>query len=201
MILQIHINIFWFSVVSDIAESKLMSWNSADVLCPWQCWVKLSAVWEGAELSLALSGQRQITDTPLQITDMDGLINSDHHFEKKKCLLTFFTYSQPGPSFINLFVQYPQSDLPPLRPCTLWWGPGPRFEPGTGGSSGRDTRSARPGFIYKNEKCNQRWFESCKITRKNFTKLTRHLQAYIIMWDRTDAIGEFCNKLENYKST
>ena len=28
----------------------------------------------------------------------------------------FFSYSQPGPSFINLFVQYSQSDLPPLRP-------------------------------------------------------------------------------------
>ena len=29
----------------------------------------------------------------------------------------FFTYSQPGPNFfINLFVQYSQSDLPPLRP-------------------------------------------------------------------------------------
>ena len=28
----------------------------------------------------------------------------------------FFTYSQPGHSFINFFVQYSQSDLPPLRP-------------------------------------------------------------------------------------
>ena len=28
----------------------------------------------------------------------------------------FFTYSQHGPSFINLFVQFSQSDLPPLRP-------------------------------------------------------------------------------------
>ena len=28
----------------------------------------------------------------------------------------FSTYSHPGPSFIYLFVQYSQSDLPPLRP-------------------------------------------------------------------------------------
>ena len=28
----------------------------------------------------------------------------------------FFTYSQHGPSFINLFVQFSPSDLPPLRP-------------------------------------------------------------------------------------
>ena len=27
----------------------------------------------------------------------------------------FFTFSQPGPSFINLFLDYSQSDLPPLR--------------------------------------------------------------------------------------
>ena len=46
----------------------------------------------------------------------------------------YVTYSQPRPSFINLFVQYSQSDLPPLRP--LWE---PRFEPGMGGSSGRYT--------------------------------------------------------------
>ena len=26
-----------------------------------------------------------------------------------------FTYSQPGPSFINLFALYSHSDLPPLR--------------------------------------------------------------------------------------
>ena len=31
-------------------------------------------------------------------------------------LFFFITYSQPGPSFINLFVQYSQSDLRPLRP-------------------------------------------------------------------------------------
>ena len=37
----------------------------------------------------------------------------------------FFTYSQPGPIFIFLFVKYAH--------------PRPRFEPGTGGSSGRDT--------------------------------------------------------------
>ena len=51
----------------------------------------------------------------------------------------FFTYSQPGHSFINFFVQYSQSDLPPLRPlCSE--APGlARFELGTGGSSGRDT--------------------------------------------------------------
>ena len=28
----------------------------------------------------------------------------------------FLTYSQPGPSLLNLFVPYAQSDLPPLRP-------------------------------------------------------------------------------------
>ena len=33
-------------------------------------------------------------------------------------ILFYLTYSQPGPSFFffNLFVQYSQSDLPPLRP-------------------------------------------------------------------------------------
>ena len=32
------------------------------------------------------------------------------------CFFFFFpTYRQPGPSFISLFVQYSQSDLPPLR--------------------------------------------------------------------------------------
>ena len=48
------------------------------------------------------------------------------------------TYSQPGPSFIILFLQYSQSDLPPLRPL-CGEAPGPRLEPGTGWSNGRDS--------------------------------------------------------------
>ena len=43
----------------------------------------------------------------------------------------FLTYSQPGPSYFNIFVQYSQSDLQPLRPLLLR-GPGPRIEPGPG---------------------------------------------------------------------
>ena len=50
-------------------------------------------------------------------------------------LFCFFpTYSQPGPSFISLFVQYSQSDLPLLRPLC---GEAPGRD--SSGSSGRDT--------------------------------------------------------------
>ena len=49
--------------------------------------------------------------------------------------LAFFTNSQPGPSFIILFVQYSQS-------------PGPSFEPGTGVSSGKEGGSERNKFCF-----------------------------------------------------
>ena len=46
----------------------------------------------------------------------------------------FLTYSQPGPSFINLFVQYSQSDLPPLRPLC-------------GEAPGRDSNPGRADLV------------------------------------------------------
>ena len=44
--------------------------------------------------------------------------NGENIIQNFFCLskVTKITYSQHGPSFINLFVQYSQSDLPPLRP-------------------------------------------------------------------------------------
>ena len=41
-----------------------------------------------------------------------------------------FTYSQLGPSFLNLFVQYSQIDLPPLRPLCGEAPPGRDSNPG-----------------------------------------------------------------------
>ena len=46
-------------------------------------------------------------------------------FREKKF---FLTYSQSRPSFINVFVQYSQKDLPPLR-TFCGEAPEPRFEP------------------------------------------------------------------------
>ena len=54
------------------------------------------------------------------------------------------TYSKPGPSgFITLFVQNSQSNLPHFK-TALWRGPKSRNEPGTDGSSGRDTDYYKP---------------------------------------------------------
>ena len=50
-----------------------------------------------------------------------------------KCFF-FLTYSQPGPSFIILFVQYSQSDLPPLRPLC-------------GEAPGRDSNPGRADLV------------------------------------------------------
>ena len=46
----------------------------------------------------------------------DRVIRKVSSVEPLSAVLFLLTFSQSGPSFINLFVQYSQSDLPPLRP-------------------------------------------------------------------------------------
>ena len=49
-------------------------------------------------------------------------------------MLVYIIYSQPGPIFINLFVQYSQSDLLPLRPLC-------------GEAPGRDSNPGRADLV------------------------------------------------------
>ena len=81
------------------------------------------------------------------------------------CLNTiFFTYSQPGPSFINLLIQYAQSDLPPHRPL-CGEAPGRDSKPGTGGSSGMDTN--RPPHLTQYNTGDSIWL-MCVISKTLF---------------------------------
>ena len=52
----------------------------------------------------------------------------------------FFTYSQPKPSFVTNLYSIHRAICRPSDHSH----PGPRFEPGTGGSSGGDTKHYRP---------------------------------------------------------
>ena len=82
--------------------------------------------------------------------------------------LVFFIYSQPEPSFINLFVQYSQSDLPPLRPLC-------------GEAPGRDSNPGRADLV------------AGTLTTKMHGQLTRPLFADIFNWslfcDLADNLG------------